>query len=249
MRTESDLLVLLEELSSIKWYVIGVCEVKKKLSEEQKILNDGHLLYWRGKPQGSKQELGIGFFIHKRLEKNIVEFYSVSEGVASVTMKPNNRYNLKIIQVNAQTCSYNDEEIGRFYEDVHLASERVKTHFTITIGNFNAKIGKNTEETVIGNHGIGTRNERGQMLVDFAEARSLNIMNTFFEKRHRMPNVATLKIRATEFSLNIQNRYSLLDDEDLNNDKINKQFNDIIKEAALKVGGKNDKQSSSKLSI
>ncbi|XP_069970992.1 uncharacterized protein [Penaeus vannamei] len=30
---------------------------------------------------------------------------------------------------------------------------------------------------------MSTRNERGQMLVDFAEARSLNIMNTFFIKR------------------------------------------------------------------
>ncbi|XP_069978530.1 uncharacterized protein [Penaeus vannamei] len=124
------------------------------------------------------------------------------------------------------------------------------------------------------------------MLVDFAEVRLLNIMNTFFEKRlegkwawkspsdvkskidfiiknrrdifkidwkyinkvnvgsdHRMfrgeikvhlrrkrdklmrkpqPNLANLKIRATEFSLNIQNGYSLLGDEDLNINQINK---------------------------
>ncbi|XP_069998490.1 uncharacterized protein [Penaeus vannamei] len=110
------------------------------------------------------------------------------------------------------------------------------------------------------------------MLVDFAEAPSLNIMNAFFKNRleqkwtwkspsdvkneidhnfrrdiiinvvinkvnvgsdHRMvrgeikvhlgrernklirklqPNLGNLKIRATEFSLNIQNKYSLLDD-------------------------------------
>ena len=312
MRTESDLLALLEELSSIKWDVVGLCEVRR-LGEEQKLLNEGHVLYWRGKPLGSKQELGVGFLIHKRLEKNIVEFYSVSERVASVTIKLNTRYNLKIIQVYAPTCSHSDEEIESFYEDVHLASERTKSHFTIIMGDFNAKIGKKTEgETAVGNHGIGTRNERGQMLVEFAEARSLSIMNTFFEKRlerkwtwkspsdvkneidfiisnrrdiiknvevinkvnvgsdHRMvrgeikihlrrernklmskpqPNLANLRIRATEFSLNIQNRYSLLRDEDLNIDQINKQFNDIIKEAALEVGGKNDNRSSSKLSV
>ena len=161
MRTEADLIALLEELSSIKWDVVGLCEVRR-LGEEQKIINDGHVLYWRGKSQGSKQELGVGFLIHKSLEKNIIEFYSVSERVASVTIKLNNRYNLKIIQVYAPTCSHSDEEIESFYEDVHLASERIKTNFTIIMGDFNAKIGKKTEgETAVGNHGIGTRNERG----------------------------------------------------------------------------------------
>ncbi|XP_069994153.1 uncharacterized protein [Penaeus vannamei] len=63
------------------------------------------------------------------------------------------------------------------------------------------------------------------------------------------PNLANLKMRATEFSLNIQNGYSILDDADLSNDQVNKQFNDIIKEAALEVGGKNNTQSSSKLSV
>lgn len=55
MRTESDLLALLEELSSIKWDVVGLCEVRR-LGEEQKLLNEGHVLYWRGKPLGSKQD-------------------------------------------------------------------------------------------------------------------------------------------------------------------------------------------------
>ncbi|XP_069970996.1 uncharacterized protein [Penaeus vannamei] len=67
--------------------------------------------------------------------------------------------------------------------------------------------------------------------------------------RKPQPNLANLKIRSTEFSLNIQNRYSLLRDENLNINLINKQFNDIIKEAALEVGGKNDEQSSRKLSV
>ncbi|XP_069990666.1 uncharacterized protein [Penaeus vannamei] len=66
--------------------------------------------------------------------------------------------------------------------------------------------------------------------------------------RKPQPNLANFKTRATEFSLNIQNRYSFLSDED-NIDQINKQFNNIIKEAALEVGGKDDKQNSSKLSV
>ena len=109
MRTESDLLALLEELSFIKWDVVRLSEVRR-LGEEQKILNDGHVLYWRGKPQGSKHELGVGFLVHRRLEKNIVGFCTVSERVVSVTTKLNNSYNINILQIYAPTYSRSDEE-------------------------------------------------------------------------------------------------------------------------------------------
>ncbi|XP_069984611.1 uncharacterized protein [Penaeus vannamei] len=135
----------------------------------------------RVKTQDSKQELGFGFLVHRRLAKNIVEFCNVSERVASITIKLNNRYYLKIVQVYVPPCSHSDEDTESFYEDVYLASERIKTQFTIIMGDFNAKID------------------------------------------------------------------SLLSDEDLNTNQINKQFNDIIKEAALDVR-KTDKRSSSKIS-
>lgn len=51
------------------------------------------------------------------------------------------------------------------------------------------------------------------------------------------PNLTNLKTRATEFNLNIQNRYRFLSDED-NSDQINKQFSDMIKEATLEVAFK-----------
>lgn len=58
--------------------------------------------YWKGKPQCSK-ELRVGYLVHKRLENNIVELNSVNARVTSVTIKLNNRYNLKIVQVYAPT--------------------------------------------------------------------------------------------------------------------------------------------------
>lgn len=57
------------------------------------------MLCWRGKPQGSKQELGVGLLVHKRLEKNIVEFPRVSEKATLITIKMNIMYNLKIARL------------------------------------------------------------------------------------------------------------------------------------------------------
>lgn len=62
------------------------------------------------------------------------------------------------------------------------------------------------------------------------EGKGINIENP-------KPNLTNLKTRATEFILNIQNRYRFLSDED-NSDQINKQFSDMIKEATLEVAFK-----------
>ncbi|XP_069994135.1 uncharacterized protein [Penaeus vannamei] len=96
MSTESGLLALLEKLSSIKWDVVGLSEVRR---------------------------LG---------EYGMMDTCSFGEETG---------------------ISHSDEEIESFYEDVHLASERVKTHFTIIMGDFNTEISKKTGETVVGNHG------------------------------------------------------------------------------------------------
>ena len=52
------------------------------------------------------------------------------------------------------------------------------------MGDFNAKVGPGEiGETCTGSYGIGTRNRRGDMLVEFAERHKCKIMNTFFKKR------------------------------------------------------------------
>lgn len=59
--------------------------------------------------------------------------------------------------------------------------------------------------------------------------------------------LSNLKTRVTEFTFNIQKRYSLLTD-DLNIDQIIEQFDDMEK-LHWALGGINDKQTSSELSI
>ncbi|XP_069980052.1 uncharacterized protein [Penaeus vannamei] len=190
MRTESDLLALLDELSFIIWDVVGLCEVRR-LGEEQMILNDGHVLFWRGKPHGSNQELGgLGLSQLPRpkpLYKNIVAFYSVSERVTSITIKLNNRYNLKIVKVYAPTCGHSATTEWSDAE-LHLRRERNKL------------------------------------------------------TRKPQSNLDNLKTRATEFSLNIQNRYSFLRDRYLNTDHINKQVSDIINKGSCTRSRRQERQ-------
>ena len=53
------------------------------------------------------------------------------------------------------------------------------------MGDFNAKVGEEKEMDTTGKWGLGQRNERGQMLIDFCQNNNLAIANTLFEQPRR----------------------------------------------------------------
>ncbi len=131
-----------------------------------------------------RKDRGICFLINKNLAGNIEEFFSVKERVAGIIIKLNKRCKLKVLQVYAPTSTHSDEEVEQFYEDAEEAMKKHNTHFSIVVGDFNAKIGmKNVGESAVGHFGIGTRNGRGDQLVEFAERNRLRITSTFFHKK------------------------------------------------------------------
>ena len=93
-------------------------------------------------------------------------------------------YQLKFVQVYLPTTSYPDEKIEKVYEEIENIIINSKAHYNIVMGDFNAKVGPGEiRETCTGLYGIGTRNRRGDMLVEHAERHKFKIMNTFFKKR------------------------------------------------------------------
>ena len=185
LSTEEKIMEMESELSKIKWDIVGVSEVKQR-GESLKKLKSGHLFY----QVGSETETtgGVGFFIHRKHEENIIQIKNVSTRVAFLTVKLSERYFLKVVQVYAPTSDHADREVEDFYDDITLALNDTKTHYNILIGDFNAKMGKRTDdtETSLGKFGLGNRNERGETLLSFLLEKNLFQMNSFFYKKdHR----------------------------------------------------------------
>ena len=122
--------------------------------------------------------------VNKNIAHNVISFKHLSDGVAELTVRINKLYQLKCVQVYLPTTSYPDEEIEKIYEEFDNIIVNSKAHYNIVMGDFNAKVGPGEiRKTCTGSYGIGTRNRRGDMLVEFAERHKLKIMNTFFNKR------------------------------------------------------------------
>lgn len=76
--------------------------------------------------------------------------------------------------------------MNSFYDSVYEAIDKTYEDF-ILMGDFNAKIGKpqKDEYLIMKQYGYGTRNSRGQRLIDFAIENKLAIINTFYRKKEK----------------------------------------------------------------
>jgi hypothetical protein len=83
------------------------------------------------------------------------------------------------------TSGYGDEEVKQLYDRLEdMLEEEGKGDTNIIImGGWNSVVGNKSNGNIFGPYGLGNRNKRGQMLIDFCERTGLVITNTWFKKR------------------------------------------------------------------
>ena len=109
----------------------------------------------------------------------------LGDRVCILTLKLNKKEVIKIVQLYEPTSTYVhvDEEVEDLHELISNALDDFKDSLNFIIGDFIAKVGKkSTGKKCVGMLGVRERNNRGQMLVQFAAQLKLRIMNTFVKK-------------------------------------------------------------------
>lgn len=169
-------------INSIKWDIIGLSEVRRNndCCEERK---SGNILCHSA---GITGNYGVGFLIKKEHRDNILEFIPHNERIATLTMDTNSGRILKIVQVYAPTENSTQEEIEQIYEKLfEIISKFSRKSEVLIMGDFNSRVGAAIpgEERTIGKYYFGERNDRGQMLIDFASSLNFKVGNIFFGKQ------------------------------------------------------------------
>lgn len=163
--------------------IVGISECRT-LGEKLLELKNGNYFYYRGDTKGYR---GVGFYIHKKWTKKVIKVGSSSDRIGFVKLEIGSKVNLLIVQVYAPTMQAEEEEVEEFYEQLFELVDKEKEYYTVVMGDFNAKIGK--EEVKIKRDCMGIfcsgdyTNSNGEFLIEFAERVNLKIMNTFYQKR------------------------------------------------------------------
>ncbi|GFO06580.1 craniofacial development protein 2-like [Plakobranchus ocellatus] len=96
------------------------------------------------------------------------------------------RLNQGIIQVYALTSDCEDVEIEKLYEEIEKPKGYLKSQDVLIImGDFNAKVGHERVEDVVGPIGIETVNERGTRLIEWCLINDLHPHSKTIAKRRK----------------------------------------------------------------
>jgi hypothetical protein len=108
-----------------------------------------------------------------------------------------------------------DDLRKNFYKSLQDTLDRLKNDETMIImaGDWNSKLGRGAEESIIGKYGKGTRNPNGQAMSEFLSRNKLFASNTMFP--HPMRHRTTFGVDRTtaiynQIDIAIQQRYKLL---------------------------------------
>ena len=86
----------------------------------------------------------------------------------------------------APTSASTDDEIDEFYNLLESTIDQVKSNEVVVVmGDLNAKVGQERNGNIVSPCGMGEKNERGEKLIEFCQARKLTITNTWFTQPNR----------------------------------------------------------------
>lgn len=113
--------------------------------------------------------------------------------MAKIKLKTNNLILISAYAPTEETSKVNPKERDEFYEELEQLIENVKKRdFVIIAGDFNARVGKTTEQhaDVVGNYAKGTEpSANGIHLIELCKRNNLITLNTFF--KHKMAHRTT----------------------------------------------------------
>lgn len=166
--------------------ILGISETHWKQTGHF-ISSNGNYIIAASNPNQSKN--GVAIIVNKDWKDAIMGYDTVSDRI--VTMKMSSKpININIIMAYAPTSACSVEELDQFYNLLRKTVNSIPNReLLLVLGDYNAKVGDTKDDDhireVVGKHGIGVRNERGEHFLDFCSEMGLFIANTNFSHHPR----------------------------------------------------------------
>lgn len=166
-------------MQRMKINIMGLSDIRW-IGKGKHQIDNNYIMYYSGSDDSSNK-YGVGVIINTKCVNISVNLVPKSNRTMLLQIRAKPR-NINIIQVYAPTTDGPDQEVRDFYKEIQDLLQMTKNHeINLVIGDFNAKVGKGEVPRIAGNFGLGARNERGDILVQFCQECDFAIMNTYFQ--------------------------------------------------------------------
>ena len=159
--------------------ILCVQETRWKGDKAREIGSGFKLLYAGADDRGRN---GVGIVLNREMKENVVEVVRKSCRVMKVKLCCGG-HTLNVVSAYAPQVGCDEEDKITFWRDMDDIMTSIDSEERVIIGgDLNGHIGYNRESIgrIHGGHGMGERNEEGEMILDFAVAFDMAINNTFF---------------------------------------------------------------------
>jgi hypothetical protein len=176
-------LVVEKEMYSHGLDILGISETHWKNNGHYKTSN-GNTIYFSGNQDSSHS--GVAVILASKLTSALIGYNPISDRLIHLKLNTH-PYKLNILQIYAPTADAEDIIINAFYASLlDTLSNISNKEMTIILGDFNAKVGNNSNiDNIVGKYGLGIQNERGEKLISFCIENKMSIMNTWFQHHPR----------------------------------------------------------------
>ncbi|PNF33673.1 hypothetical protein B7P43_G12347 [Cryptotermes secundus] len=123
---------------------------------------------------------------YKSPVRSVVKKIACNDRIIALKLKAE-PVDILIMQVYMPASEYEDDEVEKVYNTIKeiLQEDGRGDTNSIILGDWNSIVEDEPYQNIVGSHGLGRRNHRGQMLIDFCERNGLIVTNTWFKKPKR----------------------------------------------------------------
>ena len=169
------------EMKRMDINILGLVEIRWTGTGEFKSDDEYKIIYLGG----NQHHRGVGIMLSPNIGNTLKGHWPVSDRIIVITLsaKP---FDISIIQMYAPTADHDDAEAETFYENLEATLKQLKsTDVKIIMGDFNAKLGASRIGNIVGPHGLGEINERGERLAEWCEENNYTVTNTWYKNHSR----------------------------------------------------------------
>ena len=160
--------------------ILCVQETRWKGSKARE-LGEDYKLYYNGTMSSRN---GVGIILHKKHTDAVLEVKRINDHIMLLRMDLGVKC-LTVVSCYAPQVGRPQPEKEDFWESLYDTASEIKDEHWIVCGDFNGHVGRDNSSCheVHGGNGVGTQNNEGNSIIDFAMANELRLANTFFKSK------------------------------------------------------------------